>query len=371
MHILFLIDWLIKRGGTEGHLYDLASGLADKGIKVSVFSFRDGEFSLKFKEHPLIYYRCLNSPSILTYRGFLGLFVLTKYVIKMRVDIVQSFHVASDLFSPLIGLLTLRKVVIISSRRDMGYIRSDRHIRFHKFLNCFVDMILANSQQVKLAIMAREKVDDEKIKVIYNGIHPLNMHEDTGKDQSIRQLGISQGSLVIGALGNVRPVKGFSDLVQAARKIVTRYDNVFFIIGGGGDHSEIKQLIENLDLTSRFFLLGHVSNVDAYLRSLDIYVQPSHSEGFSNAILEAMLAELPIIVSAVGGNLEIIEHRKNGLLFEPKCINSLVDSLMYIIDDIDSARKMGKLAKKKVIEGYLFDRMINDYINMYNNVSRK
>src|SRR6185369_12649948 len=93
------------------------------------------------------------------------------YIRSQKVNIIQSFHTASDLVAPIAARLSLRSVRVVSSRRDLGYTKSVRHVAMQKYINHFVDGILANSQAVKKSVVEVEGYPVEQVTVIYNGIN--------------------------------------------------------------------------------------------------------------------------------------------------------------------------------------------------------
>ena len=363
-----MIDRLVGAGGTELHLLDLAKGLSSRNIQITVVSFNDGDFAQGFIDDPNIKYHSLNAPCIYNFRGWKALLWIHKYTKKEKVDIIQSFHTASDLAAPILGLFSFGKIVVISSRRDLGYTKKKVHKLLHRVLNRFVKFVLANSQQVKQAIIASEHISPQKVRVIYNGIKvdKVSTVSDYYRGQYRLKYGMPSDCLLIGALGNSRPVKGFVDLVQAAKLLITSYPEVCFVLAGESD--DLTTIIEASGLKEKFFLLGPVYDIGNYLHALDVYVQPSHSEGFSNSVLEAMLAKLPVIVSDVGGNIEIVSHAHDGLVFQAKCVDDLVSKIELVINDLSSFERIATNAQEKVISNFLIDRMLDEYCDFYGEV---
>src|SRR5439155_17641773 len=112
-------------------------------------------------------------------------------------------------------------------------------------------------------------------------------------------------------------------------------------------------------------LLGHRDDVAERLAAADIFVLPSRSEAFPNALLEAMAAGLPVVASAVGGILEIVEHGRTGLLVPPGDASALADRLMRVMADPALGRRLGDRARAEVEAQYSFDRMVAAFEDVY------
>ena len=98
---------------------------------------------------------------------------------------------------------------------------------------------------------------------------------------------------------------------------------------------------------------------------MDGYICASHTEGFSNAILEAMASGLPIVATKVGGNSEIIKNKKNGLLVKSKDINAITRAMIKIMEDSHLSQKLSKDALKTVNQKYNTKKMVKSYIDVY------
>ena len=104
----------------------------------------------------------------------------------------------------------------------------------------------------------------------------------------------------------------------------------------------MRQLAADLGLAGRVHFLGQRRDIPDLLAALDIFVLPSHSEGVSLALLEAMAAGLPVIATAVGGLPEVVTDGENGLLIPPKDPEALAAALARLLADPDSGQKAGR-----------------------------
>ncbi len=156
-------------------------------------------------------------------------------------------------------------------------------------------------------------VDPSRVKVIYNGVEfePSSL----SKEEARKKIGIP-GTIVTTA-GRLVSWKGFKMLIKIMPQLLEIHP--FFrlvIIGEGPDKVSLQAMIKNMNLTNKVFLVGKKSPAEMaiYFAASDIFVLNSGYEGFSHQLLEVMRCKVPIIVSAVGGNKEIIKQGHNGFL---------------------------------------------------------
>lgn len=367
-HILYLIDELKVKGGTEKHLFELATGMAEAGFQVSVGALTDGPYAEEFKKDSRLNYFCLESPRIYDLRGLRAFARIVRYINSQNVTVVQSFHTAADLITPLAARLSFRSPKIFSSRRDLGYTKSNRHLQMQRIVNHLIDGVLANSQAVKQAVCDQEGYVPEKITVIHNGINlePFE-RDDKKREQQRALLGVDNKTILIGSVGNIRPVKGYDLLVEAAGIVCSQLPDVRFVHAGEGEQlADLQQRCEELGLQGRFTFMGSVKDIPVFLSGLDIYVQPSRSEGFSNAILEAMAAGLPVVVTSVGGNPEIVEHGVNGYLVCHDDYLDLSNKIIHLTRNESLRIKISHASMNNVKLNYRLVLMLEKYQRLYN-----
>lgn len=367
LHILYLIDEIKVKGGTEKHLFELATGMVAAGFRVSVFTLADGEYAEEFKKNSNLSYRCLNVTRIYDFKGLSAIFSIAHYIHQQRVDILQSFHTASDLIGPLAARLSLQSIKVLSSRRDLGYTKSNRHVQMQRYINRFVDGILANSSAVKNVVIAKEFFPASRIDVIFNGIDVTAFVTDkAGRQHQRRVMGVDEQAILIGSVGNIRPVKGYDILVEAAAIACSANQFVrFFHVGEGEIKEQLEERCKELGIGDRFHFLGAIKDVQTFLSALDIYVQPSRSEGLSNAIIEAMVARLPVVATEVGGNLDLVENEVTGLLAASEDSAALARQILKLIRQPLMRKILAENAYSKAMEKFQFTSMINNYNNKY------
>ncbi len=239
--------------------------------------------------------------------------------------------------------------------------------RIRQILSHFTDQIVVVSNATKEFVCGEWGTSEKKVRLVYNGVD-LSYHKNVGKDKrNIRnQLGIEKDDLIIGSVGRLMRVKNYTCLIKAFGRVSANTRKVkLLIIGDGPEREELTSLIRELNLGDQTILLGHRPDVKELLTAMDIFVLSSISEGVSIALLEAMACSLPIVATNVGGNPEVIETNKSGLLAnsnDPEALSSAIDML---IADPARRKDLGKNARVRVEERFALRRMVDDYERLY------
>lgn len=368
MRILYLIDEIVIKGGTEKHLWDLANGMSERGHQVTVVSLLDGPFGKAFQQSRKLDYICLGVHRIYGFKGIMGFFKLVSIIRRSHAEIVQTFHTASDLIGPLASFLSRGGIITISSRRDLGYTKAPKHVLAQRLVNSLVDRILSNSIEVQEQVFRKEGVSSSRATIIYNGIETQaysNIWQEHPDAFAKLGRGAANG-FYIGTVANLRMVKGIQVLLRAAKILEKKHPSMFFLVAGDGvDRKRLEALAEEYEVSAKVSFVGWLEDVPNFLSSLDIYVQPSLTEGFSNSILEAMAAGLPVIATAVGGNKEIISHQKDGLLVEPDDSEAIARSIEFLYDDQQKRIEIAKAGRTKVFISYTLSYMLDQYESFY------
>ncbi len=170
-------------------------------------------------------------------------------------------------------------------------------------------------------------------------------------------------------VGNIRRVKGHDVLIKAAAAVVKRFSKVTFSIAGEvlepGYFSELQTLVNDLNLENHFRFDGGVTNLHQHLSAADIFVLPSRSEGFSNAIVEAMAASLPVVATDVGGNAEAVKDGISGLVVPPDDPDALSAAILRLLLDPSQAGAMGAEGRKLAAEKFTVEAMMNRTASAY------
>ncbi|NWF77964.1 MAG: glycosyltransferase family 4 protein [Chloroflexi bacterium] len=210
------------------------------------------------------------------------------------------------------------------------------------------------------------------VQVIYNGIDTnIFKREKTNYRQ---KLGISNEALVITFVGRLIYAKGVQDLISAFSKIKdTAPELKLLIVGDGPYRADLENLAQQTDCASDILFLGQKSQDEVIdvLSVTDIFVNPSYSEGLGISSLEAASIGLPIIATDVGGTSEIITTHETGILVKAGDVGQLAEELCRLGANIELRKKLGENARRLAEQKFNWDKIVQEYIELYTGLAEK
>jgi len=363
MKILFLTT-SARIGGAEKNLLLLVRNLKDYDVLVLTLK-NDGLLVEELKKANIKTF----SLDIKNKWQFFKIFRLNKIIKNFQPDVLQTFLFYDNVLGRVLGKIS-KVPFVISGQRNVETERSFWRNFLDKITTELCNLIVANSKAGKKILIEREKVPEEKIRVIYNGIDLKNL-EFLPKKEAKNKLGIPDDRYIIGCIAKLEKQKGLEYLIEAAHILDVRckmLDVRWIIIGEGKERPKLEALIKKYNLENRVSLLGYLPDAIDYLKAFDVFVLPSLWEGMPNVLLEAMAAEIPIVATDVGGVSEIIENKTQGLIIEPKNASELSTAIKTLVENKEMATKMVLAAKKK-INNFSLEKMIKNYQNLYSSFS--
>ncbi|MBM7866643.1 glycosyltransferase [Heliobacterium gestii] len=214
--------------------------------------------------------------------------------------------------------------------------------------------------------LCEQGIAPAKITVIHNGVDDEKYTNVQDKRDLRAELGIAADAPLVGMVGRFHPVKGHKYLIEAAKEILKINSNVRFLLVGDGFHRDvIETVIREEGLESCFLFTGFREDIADIYRTLDVLALPSLSEGLSLTLMESMLCECPAVVTAVGGNPEIVINEKNGLVVPSGDALALAAALVRLIENREEARKFGEAARRTIEERFTARRMAERTQNLY------
>jgi glycosyltransferase involved in cell wall biosynthesis len=209
----------------------------------------------------------------------------------------------------------------------------------------------------------------DRVRVIHNGIDPGRATRRR-RVELLASASIPPDAQIVGAVGNLYPVKAHLDLIRAARGIVTHRPSTHVVIlGRGALRAALAAEADALGIGDRVHLVGYREDVSDWLAAMDVFAMPSLIEGLPLALLEAMAAGVPPVVTDVGGMPEAIRDGETGFLVPPGNVALLGDRISFLLGNPPLAKKMGAASRERVLDHFTVDRMVAEYRDVYRQVS--
>jgi glycosyltransferase involved in cell wall biosynthesis len=228
------------------------------------------------------------------------------------------------------------------------------------------------SQDLRRFFCQTTRTPLDRVGVIYNGIalrSPAERSRNLGLLDAAR---IPRSARIVGAVGNLYPVKGHLDLIRAARTIVARRPETHLIIlGRGAEHDTLLAEASALGIADRVHLLGYREDVAQWLTVMDVFAMPSRSEGLPLSLLEAMGTGLPAVVTGVGGMVEVVRDGETGFVVPTGDVEELADRIAFLLGDPARTATMGAAARDLIVARFGLNRMMAEYRRVYGQAARR
>lgn len=360
--ILLVVDQFPKTlGGGERIVLALAALLPHYGYRASILTFSAHPESPALKSPPCPIY-VLPLQRTYDFTAFRAAFDLGRFIKAERIDIVQTFFESADLWGGLVTKI-MSSAKLIWSRRDMGILRTRKHRIAYRLMAATPDAVFAVSEQVRRYCVEVDRIDPRRVQTIYNGLSLSDWSSVAPRPPKI------DGNMLVTTVGNIRRVKGHDVFIKAAGLLIAQFPNTTFSIAGDvldtEYFAELQSLVKDLDLGGHFHFVGGVTDMRRHLSEADIFVLPSRSEGFSNAVIEAMAASLPVVATDAGGNAEAVEDGVTGFVVPAEDACALAAALRLLLSDVSRAEAMGKAGKVMVAERFTVEAMMSQITAVY------
>ncbi len=238
--------------------------------------------------------------------------------------------------------------------------------------------VTAVSESSKDLLVGLSGIKEHEIIVIPNGVDtdvfcpPRSYHE---RKKIRANLNLPENGFLMGCVSGLRPVKGHEGLIRAfglflsKNRDTSRDENANLVLVGGGPlFSELRSLSRRLGIEDKVVFMGRRNDIQDILRAMDVFVLNSETEGMSYAVLEAMSSGLPVIATAVGANVELVNHGAEGYLVSFGDTESFAGCMMKLCNNESLLSQMGKNARDTIIGGYSLNKMVSSYKDLYREV---
>ena len=321
----------------------LAEGLRDDGISV-----------------------LLAAPPNRRYRHFTSLW-LRRVIRQFRPHVVHSHTLTGlSVVGPLAYLRLIPPWIHTFHYGNYPYARK-QDMRTERLLSRMATQLVAVSDAQRKVLVSYHRIPQDRIVSVPNGVSRNPALDVPGaRERKRSEFGFSPSDVVIGSVAVLTEQKGISFLLQATREVVRgRRDVKVIIVGGGPLEASLRAEAAALDLSSTVTFTGWRQDVPEILPMLDVFVMPSLWEAMPLALLEAMAARRPIVVTDVGENALLVDGGQCGIVVPPRNVPALAAAMSSLLSDPERASSLGELALRRLTDRFGVSRMVGRYEQLY------
>jgi glycosyltransferase involved in cell wall biosynthesis len=360
IRVLFVIPTL-TRGGAEKQLVLLAKGLPRDQFDVHVCLLtRTGPLQAeldaagvpithihkRWKFDPPAYWR------------------LKREIQRVKPDVVHTWLFAANCYGRQAALAVGVKHVV-AGERCVDPWKTILQLSLDRYLARRTQRIVTNSTGV-VDFYAGKGLPKEKFVVIPNGIEPRTDGSPVTRAELLAELGLPADARLIGAVGRLWPQKRIKDLIWSVDLLKCIRDDVhLLVIGDGPQRSRLERFSEQCGNRSEVHFLGERGDVPRILPHLDCLWLASSYEGQSNAIMEAMLAAVPVVASDIPGNRDLVVPGETGFIVNVGDRGGFAQKAQMLLEDAALQQRMGAAGRARMEREFSVGQMVRRHAELY------
>ena len=254
-----------------------------------------------------------------------------------------------------------RKPLVVASRRV------DFHLKHHAFSRwkySHVDVFIAASRTIA-GILEADGIAPDRIEVVHDGVNVGYIDQQPAVDAHAA-CWLPHGSPLVGNVAALAPHKGQRHLIDAMRLVVRRLPDARLVIVGEGElHHELQEQVSHLGLERHVTLAGFRADAVGLMRTFDLFVMSSVTEGLGSSILEAMACQRAVVATRAGGIPEVVDHDATGLLVAPRDHEAMADAMVTLLTDPERRTSMGAAGRARVVAEFSVDALVQRTSRVY------
>ena len=361
VHIVHRFD----TGGMENGMVNLFNTLSPERYRHTVVALTDySDFRRRITAQPVEFHALHRAPG----HGFGWTVRLWKLLRSLKPDLVHTRNLAALEAQFVAAAAGIRATVHGEHGRDVFdlYGQNWKYNLLRRAAQPFVSNYIAVSQDLETWLRLAIRVPPRKLHHIYNGVDSEKFHPREGARPAFAH----PDSIVFGSVGRMVAVKDYPTLTRAFIQLVRQQPERaararLVIVGEGPARKTCLDLLQAAGLAHLAWLPGARDDIADIMQVLDVFVLPSKNEGISNTILEALASGLPVIATAVGGNLELVEAGVNGMLVQPGDVGGMAQALLGYLDAPARIAEHGEHARQHAVQRFSIPVMAEAYATVY------
>lgn len=352
-------------GGTEGQALLLTRGLRDSfDLQLAALNL-DGAHLNAAREIGILPEAFPLADSFVSPQTPRQVWRLARWLKSRRVDLIH----AHDLYTSILAVPAARlaQCRVVLSRLDLLHWQSAAQKLALRAVSRAADHLIANAEAIARQIARQERLLSDRVTVIRNGID-LSRFDDRARRPPESSLPpVESGDLIVAHVANMNhPVKAQELLIEIFSWLRARHPRArLWLVGDGPRRERLQRMARSLGLRREVVFLGRRGDVPAILRRAHIGVLASRAEGLSNAIIEAMAAGLPMVVTDAGGNAELVANEERGFVVPVDARLIFAARLEALLDSPGLRLEMGQNARRFVERDLGLDRLVESHARLY------
>ena len=336
-------------GGSERHLLTLLPALAERGVEPVLVGLDDPEWAATD------FYGALGVPSVrIPSPRDVDPFLLARLLRALHADVVHTHLVHADVYGGVAA--KLRGARLVSTKHNDDPFRRGAFRHVERGLARMADRVVTITDSLRRFTIEEVGVPASKVETIHYGLDDLPAAWGENSPDAV-----PRDARILLAVARLTEQKGIDLAVRALPALPQ--DAVLVVLGEGPERGRLEALARSLGVADRVFLLGRVPDVAAWLRRATVLVHPARWEGFGLAVLEAMLAGLPVVATRVSSLPELVVDGETGVL-----VDGSLDALVHGVETALAQPRLGKSGRERAVREFSVARMAERTLALYERV---
>lgn len=354
----------LNPGGTERLVVEMSLALAaDYDLQVLCLD-QPGLWAHRLRERGIPVYCLWRQPGL----DIVIAFKLARHFRRYGTDIIHAHQCTPWFYGALSRLIySVPRLLLEEHGRFFPEVLNRKRILFNRLIVApLTHRCIAVSEDIRKRLECYEGLAESAISVIYNGVRREPTLDRVTRAGLRQVLGFAPNDFVIGTVGRFDPIKNLPLLVKSIASVVAKNPRVQgLLVGDGPVFADLSTLIEHLGLIDRIRLTGFRNDASQLAQCMDLFVLSSLSEGTSMALLEAIAAGVPVAVTAVGGNPEVVLKDQTGWVVPSESMEALAAVLLEAVGNPEKRQTFACAGQQRFEEFFTFEKMIGAYRQVY------
>ena len=302
-------------------------------------------------------------------------FRLAKAIARNHIDIIHC-QLSKDIATVVPAVkLSMADVPIVLTRSMGSYISKKDPL--HQFTYGNVALVLAVSSVIHENVIATTPMQPERVLTFPYGVDTVAYDPSRTHGQSVRKdLGYTDGTVVVGCVGRISPGKGHQELLAAASQLRSAFPHVRYLFVGEASYGEqdyaaqVMNLRQSLGVNDITQFTGFRRDIPEVMAALDVFAFPSHAEAFGLVLIEAMAMARPVVSSNCDGVLDIVVDGETGIMVPPRDPEALAGALRVLLKDPSLRARMGNAGRARVLVRFEKRRLFDELLGIYASLLR-